>query len=231
MAGLLFWWAWHPAFSMVKLLVLLVGWKDMDQNFLTKTDPNLTGFSLLFLQELNLKNMITSSPEILVHSHPKLGKPRLNLLVLPVFSLCIWPHWWLGNTAFRKDVFSSGLSKNLRWKRGSWREGKFKVRDIAIVMKIDHTLIISNYCFGNGNLTTISPRTATVGQSFCAYCDQHQLSCFVFQVTNCWLVLYTWLQHTDVDIPHFDKEPFLQMAQWNSGSNNDCLTPLDLRVS
>lgn len=23
-------------------------------------------------------------------------------------------------------------------------------------------------------------------------------------VTNCWLVLYTWLQHTDVDIPHFD---------------------------
>ena len=25
-------------------------------------------------------------------------------------------------------------------------------------------------------------------------------------VTNCWLVLYTWLQHTDVDIPHFDKE-------------------------
>eukprot|EP00435_Cladocopium_sp_Y103_P020710 s2178_g5.t1 len=26
------------------------------------------------------------------------------------------------------------------------------------------------------------------------------------QVTNCWLVLYTWLQHTDVDIPHYDKE-------------------------
>lgn len=25
-------------------------------------------------------------------------------------------------------------------------------------------------------------------------------------VTNCWLVLYTWLQHTDVDIPHFDEE-------------------------
>ena len=25
-------------------------------------------------------------------------------------------------------------------------------------------------------------------------------------VTNCWLVLYTWLQHTDVDIPHFDKD-------------------------
>ena len=25
------------------------------------------------------------------------------------------------------------------------------------------------------------------------------------QVTNCWLVLYTWLQHTDVDIPHYDK--------------------------
>lgn len=25
-------------------------------------------------------------------------------------------------------------------------------------------------------------------------------------VTNCWLVLYTWLQHTDVDIPHYDKE-------------------------
>ncbi|CAL1139258.1 unnamed protein product [Cladocopium goreaui] len=24
-------------------------------------------------------------------------------------------------------------------------------------------------------------------------------------VTNCWLVLYTWLQHTDVDIPHYDK--------------------------
>lgn len=25
-------------------------------------------------------------------------------------------------------------------------------------------------------------------------------------VTNCWLVLYTWLQHTDVDIPHFDRD-------------------------
>lgn len=24
--------------------------------------------------------------------------------------------------------------------------------------------------------------------------------------TNCWLVLYTWLQHTDVDIPHYDEE-------------------------
>lgn len=24
-------------------------------------------------------------------------------------------------------------------------------------------------------------------------------------ITNCWLVLYTWLQHTDVDIPHFDQ--------------------------
>jgi len=23
-------------------------------------------------------------------------------------------------------------------------------------------------------------------------------------ITNCWLVLYTWLQHTDVDVPHFD---------------------------
>jgi len=22
-------------------------------------------------------------------------------------------------------------------------------------------------------------------------------------ITNCWLVLYTWLQHTDVDVPHF----------------------------
>ena len=26
------------------------------------------------------------------------------------------------------------------------------------------------------------------------------------EVTNCWLVLYTWLQHTDVDIPHFDED-------------------------
>jgi len=24
--------------------------------------------------------------------------------------------------------------------------------------------------------------------------------------TNLWLVLYTWLQHTDVDVPHFDKK-------------------------
>merc|ERR1711906_59163 len=23
-------------------------------------------------------------------------------------------------------------------------------------------------------------------------------------ITNCWLVMYTWLQHTDVDVPHFD---------------------------
>mmetsp|Transcript_44824 Transcript_44824/g.105113 ORF Transcript_44824/g.105113 Transcript_44824/m.105113 type:complete len:470 (+) Transcript_44824:127-1536(+) len=25
-------------------------------------------------------------------------------------------------------------------------------------------------------------------------------------VTNCWLVLYTWLQHTDVDVPHYEGE-------------------------
>jgi len=25
-------------------------------------------------------------------------------------------------------------------------------------------------------------------------------------VTNCWLVLYTWLQHTDVDVPHYEKD-------------------------
>jgi hypothetical protein len=22
--------------------------------------------------------------------------------------------------------------------------------------------------------------------------------------TNCWLVAYTWLQHTDVDVPHYE---------------------------
>merc|ERR1712216_358919 len=25
-----------------------------------------------------------------------------------------------------------------------------------------------------------------------------------YMVTNFWLVLYTWLQHTDVDVPHFE---------------------------
>mmetsp|Transcript_61883 Transcript_61883/g.147371 ORF Transcript_61883/g.147371 Transcript_61883/m.147371 type:complete len:462 (-) Transcript_61883:283-1668(-) len=25
-------------------------------------------------------------------------------------------------------------------------------------------------------------------------------------ITNCWLVLYTWLQHTDVDVPHYEGE-------------------------
>ena len=24
-----------------------------------------------------------------------------------------------------------------------------------------------------------------------------------YMVTNAWLVLYTWLQHTDVDVPHY----------------------------
>jgi omega-6 fatty acid desaturase (delta-12 desaturase) len=27
-----------------------------------------------------------------------------------------------------------------------------------------------------------------------------------YVVTNAWLVLYTWLQHTDVDVPHFEGE-------------------------
>jgi omega-6 fatty acid desaturase (delta-12 desaturase) len=27
-----------------------------------------------------------------------------------------------------------------------------------------------------------------------------------YLVTNFWLVLYTWLQHTDVDVPHFDSK-------------------------
>ena len=25
-------------------------------------------------------------------------------------------------------------------------------------------------------------------------------------VVNAWLVLYTWLQHTDTDVPHLDKD-------------------------
>jgi len=25
-------------------------------------------------------------------------------------------------------------------------------------------------------------------------------------ITNCWLVLYTWLQHTDTDVPHFESD-------------------------
>lgn len=35
-----------------------------------------------------------------------------------------------------------------------------------------------------------------------------------YLVTNCWLVLYTWLQHTDTDVPHFedDKWSFVKGA-------------------
>lgn len=32
--------------------------------------------------------------------------------------------------------------------------------------------------------------------------------------TNMWLVLYTWLQHTDVDVPHFDKSSWT----WSKGT-------------
>jgi len=32
--------------------------------------------------------------------------------------------------------------------------------------------------------------------------------------TNCWLVLYTWLQHTDVDIPHYAKDTWV----WAKGA-------------
>jgi len=32
--------------------------------------------------------------------------------------------------------------------------------------------------------------------------------------TNMWLVLYTWLQHTDVDVPHFDKADWT----WSKGT-------------
>ena len=27
-----------------------------------------------------------------------------------------------------------------------------------------------------------------------------------YLVINAWLVLYTWLQHTDVDVPHFEDQ-------------------------
>lgn len=33
-------------------------------------------------------------------------------------------------------------------------------------------------------------------------------------VTNMWLVLYTWLQHTDTDVPHFDKNDWT----WSKGT-------------
>lgn len=34
----------------------------------------------------------------------------------------------------------------------------------------------------------------------------HMAAVYLFPLvfTNCWLVLYTWLQHTDVDVPHFE---------------------------
>mmetsp|Transcript_3519 Transcript_3519/g.5177 ORF Transcript_3519/g.5177 Transcript_3519/m.5177 type:complete len:468 (-) Transcript_3519:156-1559(-) len=32
-----------------------------------------------------------------------------------------------------------------------------------------------------------------------------------YLVVNAWLVLYTWLQHTDVDVPHFSKDEFSYM--------------------
>lgn len=32
--------------------------------------------------------------------------------------------------------------------------------------------------------------------------------------TNMWLVLYTWLQHTDVDVPHFDSKDWT----WSKGT-------------
>jgi omega-6 fatty acid desaturase (delta-12 desaturase) len=35
-----------------------------------------------------------------------------------------------------------------------------------------------------------------------------------YLVTNMWLVLYTWLQHTDVDIPHYDSQHW----SWNKGA-------------
>jgi len=33
-------------------------------------------------------------------------------------------------------------------------------------------------------------------------------------VTNAWLVLYTWLQHTDVDVPHMDADQWT----WQKGA-------------
>lgn len=36
----------------------------------------------------------------------------------------------------------------------------------------------------------------------------HMAAIYLFPLafTNCWLVLYTWLQHTDVDVPHYEGE-------------------------
>lgn len=35
-----------------------------------------------------------------------------------------------------------------------------------------------------------------------------------YMFTNAWLVLYTWLQHTDVDVPHFGPESWT----WEKGA-------------
>lgn len=34
-------------------------------------------------------------------------------------------------------------------------------------------------------------------------------------VVNCWLLRYTWLQHTDVDVPHLADEAFTFAAPFN----------------
>ena len=35
-----------------------------------------------------------------------------------------------------------------------------------------------------------------------------QWLCILTLVINCWLVVYTWLHHTDSDVPHFSNTDF-----------------------
>ena len=49
------------------------------------------------------------------------------------------------------------------------------------------------------------------------FCVSHGASWMVrhwlgpYLVVNCWLVGYTWLQHTDVDVPHLSADEFTYM--------------------
>jgi hypothetical protein len=38
----------------------------------------------------------------------------------------------------------------------------------------------------------------------------------LWQVVNCWLIVYTWLQHTDVDVPHLAADQFSYMRGVNA---------------
>jgi omega-6 fatty acid desaturase (delta-12 desaturase) len=117
------------------------------------------------------------------------GDEAFAIVVIGLRLLVGWPLYLLtgvtgGPTRGMTNHFWPGWPFSAALFPGEWRR-KVWLSDIGVVVMIG---LLGWWTYSAGFLPVLA---VYVGP---------------YLVVNVWLVLYTWLQHTDVDIPHFDDE-------------------------